>query len=261
MNNKISLNGLTVIVTRPLAQANNLCALLKNHQASIVQFPVISITSTTNINDAKKKLKAFSHYDIVIFVSTNAVHYSMSLAKELNLNLRNRHLAVIGLATKSALEAYGYQVNIYPKKGFTSEALALHPSMQSITGDNILIVRGQHGREYLREKLKSRGAIVDYAEVYQRQIPAQRNPIDLCSLPKHKTAILINSVESLQNLWALCSPQEHKWIKDVVIIVGGERIWKAADSAGLGKNSIMAQNSSDAEMLNTLLKKYKEYNK
>ena len=253
MHNLDSLSGKTIIVTRPLAQARNICTLLEQYQATVVHFPVISITPANNITAAKKVLSDFSNYNSVIFISTNAVHYAMSLAKKLGLSFKNDQIAVIGPATKTALEAYGYRVSIIPQNGYTSEALLTHPLLQKIDEHKILIVRGSGGREHLQQVLESRGAKIDYAEVYQRQLPKQRNKINLSGLSKKNSVILINSKESLQNLWALCNPEEQAWIKCVSIIAGGQRIADSIDSVVPTKNSIIAENPTDKAMLEAVL--------
>lgn len=253
MHNNESLAGKTIIVTRPLTQARNICTLLERYQATVVHFPVISITPANNISAAKKVLSDYSNFNLIIFISANAVHYAISLAKELGLSFKNDQIAVIGPATKTALETYGYHVGIIPQNGYTSEALLNHPSLQKIDEQKILIVRGCGGREHLRQVLESRGANIDYAEVYQRQLPKQRNTIDLSKLSKKNSVILIYSKESLQNLWALCNPEERAWIKCVSIIAGGQRIADSIDSAVSTKNSIIAENPTDKAMLEAVL--------
>ena len=43
MADKMSLDGLTVLVTRPQHQAQELCAQLENYSADVIVFPVIEI--------------------------------------------------------------------------------------------------------------------------------------------------------------------------------------------------------------------------
>jgi len=253
MHPQDSLNGKTVIVTRPLAQAQLICASLECYQATIVHFPVISITTAQDIEPAKTAFQNLSVYSSIIFISANAVHYAIKLAQELNLSLRDSCLATVGPATKTALENYGYNISIIPTAGFNSEALLSHPSLQQIEGQEILIVRGQGGREHLRLELEARGAQISYAEVYQRQLPPQRKQIDLSELPGANTAVLIYSAESVQNLWALCRVNEQQWLTNVTLIVGSPRIAEAASSVGLANNHIIAENPSDEAMLNALI--------
>lgn len=247
------LSDKTVIVTRPLAQAQNMCKSLERNQATVVHFPAICITAAKNIEPAKNALKKLKTYNTVIFISTNAVHYSMDLVQQLSLSFQEKQLAAVGPATKIALESYGHSVNIVPTTGFTSEALLNHKSLSQVEGKKILIIRGQSGRERLRQELESRGAEVSYAEVYQRQLPTQRPKIDLSELPKEDTAILIYSVETVQNLWSLCSQDEKQWLTNATLIVGSERIAKSASSVGFAKKPIIAENSSDEAMLKAVI--------
>ena len=57
MHTHDQLTGKTVIVTRPLAQAQNMCESLERYQATVVHFPVISITAAKNIEPAENALK------------------------------------------------------------------------------------------------------------------------------------------------------------------------------------------------------------
>ena len=252
MSSETTLAGKIIIVTRPLAQAQNILELLEARQAAVIHFPVISISVIDNIETAKQYFSNLRNYQIIIFISTNAVHYAMSTAQELDINFNSSTLAAVGSATKAALENYGQQVAIVPKAGFTSEALLNDPELQNIAEKKILIVRGHGGREYLRETLEARNAQVDYAEVYQRQLPSERNNVDLCQLNLHDTAILLYSVESVQNLWSLCTLAEQQCITNMVVIAGSQRIAEAATRAGFAKNPIIAENPSDGAMLAAL---------
>ena len=214
MSSETTLAGKTVVVTRPLIQAQNILESLEVREAKIVHFPVISISVADNIGTAKQCFSNLSHYQIIIFISVNAVHYAMSIAQELDINFNHSTIAAVGPATKVALENYGCSVDIVPTTGFTSEALLNDPALQSVVEKNILIVRGYGGREHLRETLESRNAHINYAEVYQRQLPTERNNINLSKLSQHNTAILLYSVESAQNLWSLCTSEERQWLSD-----------------------------------------------
>ena len=252
MSPKATLAGKTVIVTRPLAQAQNILESLEVCFATTVHFPVISISASNNLATTKKHLSELASYQIIIFISANAVHYAMKTAKTLDITFDNVALAAVGPATKTALEAYDYQVSIVPASGFTSEALLNDPALQDIAQKNILIVRGEGGREHLRQTLESRDATVDYAEVYQRQIPTTRNPIELNQLSHRDTVVLLYSAESAQNLWSLCSPSEQQWLTTVTFIVGSERISDAVTTLGIAKDSIIAENPNDEAMLAAL---------
>ena len=253
MSANTTLAGKTIIVTRPLAQAQQLLENLESRLATTVHFPVVAIHQTENIHAVQQQFSNLAKYQTIIFISANAVHHGINLAKELGVEFSNCNLAVIGPATQRALEEYGYKVNIVPKEGFNSEALLSETSFRNIAGQNILIIRGQGGREHLRQILELRDANVEYAEVYQRKLPENRNPIHLNELPINSSVVLLYSVESAQNLWSLCSPDEHEWLKDVTFIAGSERIAEATTRVGYVNNSIIAENPSDQAMLAALM--------
>ncbi len=252
MSAKSLLAEKTIVVTRPLEKAQNILELLEVRQATVIHFPVISISASSNIETAKHYFSNLASYQVIIFISTNSVHYAMSAAQELGIRFNNSTLAAVGPATKAALEQYGCKVTIVPETGFTSEDLLNDPALHNIAQQKILIIRGDGGREHLRQTLEARDAKVDYAEVYQRQLPSERNRINLIQLPKHDTAILLHSVESAQNLWSLCTLEEQQWLSDMAFIVGSKRIADATARVGFAKNSIIAENPSDGAMLAAL---------
>jgi len=247
------LSGKTVVVTRPHNQTRKICAALKRNRAAIIHFPVLSIMAAENPEPAKNTLRQLATYDVVIFISGNAVHYAVKLAQELKLDFHDNRLAAVGAATRAALEKHGYSVSIVPATSFTSEALLACEPLQRVAGQKILIVRGKGGREYLRQQLQARGAHVDYTEVYQRRLPAQRDATDLSKLPERDTAVLIYSAEAAQNLWSLCTVDEKKWLTKATLIVGSERIASEAASTGFTNNPIIAENPGDEAMLQALI--------
>ncbi len=251
------LDGKTVVVTRPLTQAQNMLQLLESKQAITVHFPVMQISAADDIQNAQEKFRQIEEYDTLIFISANAVHYAISSASELGINFKQCNLAAVGPATMSALEANNYLVTIVPKSGFSSEDLLSDIALKEVKDKKILIIRGQGGRELLFDTLDSRGAIVEYAEVYQRQLPKQRNPIRLDELNAQDSAILLSSAESAQNLWSLCTEEERLWLTTVKTIVGSQRIAEAITRVGYKNNSIIADNPSDQAMLAAVMNCFK----
>lgn len=244
-----TLAGKTIVVTRPLAQSQNIFELLEARQANVIHFPVISISPANDIDKAKQCFSSIADDQIIIFISANAVHYAMKTAQELGIDLNHSTLAAVGPATKTALENYGCKVSIVPAAGFSSEALLSDAALHDIEQQQILIVRGEGGREHLRETLEARKAQVRYAEVYRRELPSTRNTIDLSQLAANNTAILLYSVESAQNLWALCTAAEKQFLTNITVIAGSKRIAEAVTTLGFAIDSIIAENPSDEAML------------
>ncbi len=249
MTSREPLSDKTVVVTRPVAQTQNLLLSLKKFQVKIVHFPTIDIRPVEDPSMATGLFQNLATYDTVIFNSANAVHHAMSLMQKLQLTFSTQCIATLGPATQAALSQYGVRTDIVPKTGFRSEDLLAQEELQ---GQSILIVRGVGGREHLVRELLSRGAQVDIVEVYRRLCPATRPALNLSTCPEKESAILIYSVESAHNLWALCAVDERKWVTRVALVAGSRRIAETATAIGFTKSPIIASNASDAAMLEAL---------
>ena len=152
MTGRESLADKTVVVTRPVAQAQNLLLSLKKFQVKIVHFPTIDIRPVEDPSMATGLFQNLATYDTVIFNSANAVHHAMSLMQKLQLTFSTQCIATLGPATQAALSQYGVRTDIVPKTGFRSEDLLAQEELQ---GQSILIVRGVGGREHLVRELLS----------------------------------------------------------------------------------------------------------
>ena len=250
------LAGKTVLVTRPVAQARDMLASLERHQATVVHFPAIRICVAEDTGPAENLLQHLADYDAVIFSSANAVHHAMQLVRTLQLTFSARCIAAVGPATRAALKHHRLQADIVPGTGFSSEDLLAHEGLQAHAGSqgqHILIIRGVGGREHLARELRARGARVDIAEVYQRLRPTTRPARNLGAHDEKNSAVLAYSAESMQNLWALCTGDEQKWLGKVTLIAGSRRIAMTATAMGFTKNPIIAENASDAAMLEAVL--------
>lgn len=249
MTGREPLADKTIVVTRPVILSQNLLLSLKEFPVKVVHFPAIDIRPVEDPGVATRLLQNLAAYDTVIFNSANAVHHAMPLMQGLQLKFGTQCIATLGPATQAALSQYGVQTDIVPKTGFRSEDLLAQEELQ---GHTVLIVRGVGGREHLARELRSRGARVDIAEVYRRLCPATRPSLNLCTCPEKESAILIYSVESAHNLWTLCAVDERRWMTRVALIAGSRRIAETATAIGFTKSPIIANNASDAAMLEAL---------
>jgi len=220
-----SLSALTVVNTRPEEQASKLSELLVKRGVTVINFPVIEITDLTDTLNSKLTLTRLQKCDIVIFVSANAVIKFMHLlaqAQQDELLADSQidvsefpwklHLATIGKSTAEILKQQTahclgapISADIVPQDGSDSESLLKHPEFEDCKGKNILILRGEGGREFLAEQLRLKGARVDYLELYRRSCPEFNRPPErhqaLDIWQKNKIDfIIISSSESLVNL-------------------------------------------------------------
>lgn len=191
-----------IMITRPEHQADKLVEGIKAEGGKTFLFPTLAIKPIELSNECQDKIELVNHFDIIIFISPNAVEHGLnSILNTIQLSDKIL-LATIGQGSAKALNAYlGKQPDIVPEKNFNSEGLLATAAMRDVENKRILIIRGNAGRELLKETLQQRGALVEYFNAYQRVKPAT-NTSDLEQYLQNNeiVAIVITSVESLKKL-------------------------------------------------------------
>jgi uroporphyrinogen-III synthase len=246
------LNGARVLVTRPAHQAENLSRLIQERGGEAVRFPVLNIVARDNIDEVQDALKSLEKFQWVVFISPNAVNFALKANNGKIGRLKTVRFAAVGRATAQALEAAGLTVGAVPEQGYTSEALLAMPQMQQIRGQSCLIVRGEGGREELANTLRSRGADVQYLEVYKRAIPSIDNSQVVQLLTQHRLDVItVTSGEALQNLLIMLGEKNHQLLLPIPMVVVSDRIGQLA--AGMGfKRIAVTENPADTAILETV---------
>jgi uroporphyrinogen-III synthase len=139
------------------------------------------------------------NFHVAIFISANAVRFSLPWIRRSGGLPEALRLAVVGNATAAALEDSLRAPDILPREGFDSEALLACSDLRNVAGLSILIVRGEGGRPLLGEMLRDRGAEVFYAEVYRRACP-DADPAPLLERWDEVQVVSATSNEMLDNL-------------------------------------------------------------
>ena len=137
---------------------------------------------------------------------------------------------------------------IYSKTGSTSEDMLSLPQLLNVNELKIAIVRGLGGREFLANTLRSRGAEVDYFEVYRRN-PTRHSAAQLFGvIQKSKINVVsITSGDSLENLNRLLladKNSQQNW-HGIPVIVPSERVLNLAQRFGF--KNIRLANGADVE--------------
>jgi uroporphyrinogen-III synthase len=241
------LTDLTVLVTRPPAQCAVLCEEIARHGGLAIPFPAVEIEPVT----LQTTVTAFD-YDLVVFVSVNAVEHGV---RQVTKGARTR-VAAIGRATAAALAAAELAADIVPEAGFTSEALLAHPQLQLPGGARVLIVRGEGGRELLRDTFVAQGMSVETREVYRRVRPnvdaAKVAEVEMRWSDEGIDVVTATSIETLQNLQAMLTERGRQLLSSTALLVPSRRIVAAAVSAGLRGEAIVAAGADDASMIGAL---------
>ncbi len=249
-----ALSGWSVLVTRPREQAESLCHLIEDSGGTAVRFPVIEILPGRDKQRMQDLIDAHEQYDIAIFISANAVQHALDAWPDHRDRPQGLHIAAIGRATLAALEQYGWDADLVPDSVFNSEALLALPELQDVSGKRIMIIRGEGGRELLGDTLCSRGAQVEYAEVYRRVLPKPNVNEKLQPwLQAQNSAVVVTSQQGLDNLVTLLGSEGVKQLMHTPMVVISERIVEKTRAYGIQAPVIIARQASDEAILVALI--------
>lgn len=166
------LAGRRILVTRPSHQAAGLVRAIATAGGVPLLYPLLQIAPSADPTALAAQLAQLNAVQWCIFVSPNAVEYGLTALRQAKLSLHGQVVAV-GAGTARALADHGVTEVLQPAEHFDSEGVLALPTLQHMTGQRVLIFRGNGGRELLGDTLRARGATVAYAECYQRSLPAQ----------------------------------------------------------------------------------------
>ena len=105
----LPLDGVTIVVTRPAAQASRFLELARAAGAACIPYPTLQIDRIA-LDDATRAHLHSRAWDWAVFTSANAVE---SALEQCPAPLAARHAAV-GRATARALEQHGVKVDACP---------------------------------------------------------------------------------------------------------------------------------------------------
>lgn len=239
------LHNMRVLVTRPKQRASGLCESIAQAGGTALQFALIEITEPADSQSREYARDHIAQFALAIFISPTAVEKTLEYLTALAADTR---VSAIGSRTANTLETMGLNIDIVPD-GHNTESLLEHPELQAglIAGKKIVIFRGEGGRELLGDTLRSRGAEVFYADMYQRSPPPSANQLD--QYLAETDIITVSSNQGLQNLYDLATDKDR--LTRHFLVVPGERGFLLAKALGFS-NILVADNATDAACMNAL---------
>jgi len=250
-----SLAGRHIVVTRPRAQAAALAALIEAEGGIPVIFPVIDIQPA--LDQAPLASTELGDYQLAVFISPNAVDYSLPTLLAGRPWPSALQAAAVGAGTVKALEKFGVGGTVAPSVRFDSEGLLELPAMQAerVAGQRVLILRGDGGRELIADTLRERGATVDYLSCYRRLPPSDGvHPLSDLAARGALDALTVSSSEGLRNLHQmLTAPAQAALLAQICAapcFVPHPRIAEVAH--GLGHRQVILTEPADAGLLKGL---------
>lgn len=229
------LTGRRILICRPEPEASRLAHCFREAGADARVLPLIGREPLPETPETRTLIQNLDHYSHVIAVSPYAASLFMALADnwwpQFPMGIR---WYGVGRGTAAVLSRHGLSPRM-PTSGWTSEALLALPSLQRFSGEKILLVRGEEGRELIYQTLSDRGARVTVLPLYRRYQPHHdATTLDkalLCFLPE---AVITLSGETLNNLIALSENTGHNLDK-TLLVVPASRVAEQARQAGLNR--------------------------
>lgn len=233
--------------TRPAHQQEGLKLLLMADGAQVVDFPAIEIVEANTTDFHRSLAVNIAEYQIALFVSRNAVD---GAARYLDTDRlpAGLLLGVIGEGTYRALKEKVKDIDTRLIRGYpyNSEGLLSTRSLQQVVGKNILIFRGQQGRNLLGDELRRRGATVSYCEVYRRKIPEyDANRFAQITSKQFPTLAVFTSTEGMHNVLHLADAISRSKLLNIPWLLISERMRESAVNLGHNAATIIAANAND----------------
>jgi len=224
MNKQIK--QIALISTRPNNTNTKLLSELEDTNISVLNYPLTKISPLDNYQTFDSFLENLNMYQHIIFISTNAVHFFLERLKILSIIMpKDLLFSSIGPTTKKLLQKHLPVFVHSPKKEFDSEHLLKEDIFNNVSGKKILIVRGEGGRETLKQELEQRGAEVSYGECYIRDyIDVDLNCLKENLMNYHYKFMLITSTNSALHLLAQLKDTNIDWLQDIKIVVNHKAI-------------------------------------
>lgn len=198
------LDGVKIVVTRPVAAAQALIATLTQLGADVVCMPLFAIEPLFNAENLLQKAQDLLQYDLVVCISRNAAEIILPYID----NPAAINWATIGPATAEYLLQHGALNAICPLQSpFDSDSLLSELQLRTKTLKNqcIMILTGADGNNQLATELRRLGARVIIMPLYNRTMPhisakQLRGVLGTDSVIPTMVVTCVTSLVNLQNL-------------------------------------------------------------
>ncbi len=246
---ELALTNIGVAITRPIEQAKKLTQYIEMAGGHVISFPLVAISPLDDYTAFEQVIADINHYDWILFISSNAVQNSLPRLIQQGIP-QHLQFAAIGPTTAQSLQTFGVNKVLIPQGRFDSESLLSLPEMQMMQDKKVMIVRGIGGRDVLANTLTARGALVTFAECYQRINPQTNCQLLAQAYKDGKLqAIVVTSSEAMRYLLAMAGDAD--WLKKISICVNHARV--AEQPLQMGLNVKIAHAPGDEAMLATLI--------
>jgi uroporphyrinogen-III synthase len=248
-----------IVITRPAAQAAALAQQITARGRQPLIFPLLEILPLRDSAPLQAVLSQLDTYALVVFVSPNAIDAAFQHIAGWPLQIP---IGIVGEGSRAALARHGLtarNATIFspPDPAKTdSEGLLLALDLKALRGRQVLLVRGESGREFFADSLLAAGIKVQAVAAYRRQAPALDDALKvrLQQLLDTENDWILTSSEALRHLMDLVQALESGTgvakIQQQKLLVPHARIAETAHA--LGFTDVTLTGSGDERLLDAL---------
>lgn len=249
----------TVVITRPAAQAGALAEKVAAIGRAPIVFPLLDIRPLQDASGLVSVLEHLREFSMVAFVSPNAIDACFA---HIACWPSEVAIAVMGEGSRAALATHGVTsanaTIVSPRNLERTDSQTLLESLDLafLRGRNVLIVRGEGGRELLADGLRDAGVQVTQVAAYRRSAPV----LDAAARAQLRRLIdtdadwIITSSEALRILVDMVgkigSPEDVLKLQRQRVLTPHVRIQESARS--LGFDNVVLTSSGDERLISAL---------
>ncbi|OOE81748.1 hypothetical protein BZG72_10675 [Salinivibrio sp. PR6] len=245
---------MTTVVVRPEPDCSQLVALLAQQGLAAIPCPLVSFTPGRGLPSLASLLVSLPSGSILVAVSPRAVAFAHQALQHQNGRWPvDCHYVAVGQRTANEWQAVSGQPILTPTREDSEGMLTLAP-FSAVTGTQVVILRGESGRDMMGKTLQAQGAQVHYCETYRRQWAIEPLVSQVVSWPHDAIdTVVITSGQQLAYFDQLITLSGQHWLRQCRILVPSKRIQDQATALGFDTITTVDSVANDA-LVNTLLR-------
>ncbi|MFT6269461.1 MAG: uroporphyrinogen-III synthase [Alphaproteobacteria bacterium] len=225
---------MTFLIARPTDKAEKTAAFFRQSGLQAQALPIIDIELATRNSLIEQLNNTTPNYLIV--TSTYAALWLISIitAQKLILDFSHTTFVCVGKASAALVQAISHKYNVVVASPENSEGLLQSDCLQTVNNANIVVLKGEGGRDLIASTLVQQNANVSALNVYKRVTNIQAIRAFTFE-PSQIKCIIATSIEITELLLA---NMDHSGLASCFWIVASERIKDYAYKNGIQHISV-----------------------
>ncbi len=246
------MSGWRLLLTRPAEENPPLATALAAADIASASLPLLELQPLVETPEQRTLWLDLDRYAAVLVVSKPAARLGLAALDRYWPQPPLQAWFAVGAATAAVLEDYGLHVH-HPLREDSEGLLALPALADALRRPEpqVLLLRGEGGRDLLVETLSARGARVEVLELYRRQCPQYPAGQVLETLAAERlNAIMVSSGQGFAHLQA-CAGADWPVVRRYPLLVPSARVAELARASGCPR-VIECQGASAGALIATL---------